>query len=70
MVAAIVYANSAPIVDFVFKPLKHQHEVSLQFVMPNGIQYWQIEETTWSSAPILANPTGRFFYRFAPPDEF
>jgi len=45
-----------------FKPLKHQHEVSLQFVMPNGIQYWQIEETTWNSAPILAAPTGQFFY--------
>jgi LCP family protein required for cell wall assembly len=45
-----------------FKPLKHQHEVALQFVMPNGIQYWQIEETTWSSAPILAAPTGQFFY--------
>jgi LCP family protein required for cell wall assembly len=45
-----------------FRPLAHQHEVSLQFVMPNGIQYWQIEETTWNSAPILANPTGQFFY--------
>jgi hypothetical protein len=46
----------------VFKPLKHQHTVSLQFVMPNGLQYWQIEETTWSSAPILAAPTGQFLY--------
>ena len=45
-----------------FKPLKRQHEVALQFVMPNGIQYWQIEESTWSSAPILANPTGQFMY--------
>ncbi len=46
----------------VFKPLKHQHTVSLQFVMPNGLRYWQIEETTWSSAPILAAPTGQFLY--------
>jgi LCP family protein required for cell wall assembly len=45
-----------------FRPLPHQHEVALQFVMPNGIQYWQVEETTWNSAPILANPTGEFFY--------
>ena len=27
--------------------------------MPDGIQYWQIEETDWSTAPILANPTRR-----------
>jgi LCP family protein required for cell wall assembly len=46
----------------VFKPVKNQHEVVLTFGLPNGIEYWQIEETTWSSAPILANPTGRFFY--------
>jgi LCP family protein required for cell wall assembly len=41
----------------VFKPLKNRHEVVLSFVMPDGIQYWQIEETDWSTAPILANPT-------------
>jgi hypothetical protein len=29
--------------------------------MPDGIQYWQIEETDWSTAPILANPTHTFF---------
>jgi LCP family protein required for cell wall assembly len=46
----------------VFKPLKNQHEVVLTFAMPNGIEYWQIEETTWNSAPILQNPTGHFFY--------
>lgn len=41
----------------VFKPLKHRHEVVLTFALPNGVQYWQIEETDWSTAPILANPT-------------
>jgi LCP family protein required for cell wall assembly len=46
-----------------FKPLKNQHEVVLTFVQPDGIQYWQIEETTWSSAPILQNPTGTIPYR-------
>jgi LCP family protein required for cell wall assembly len=40
-----------------FKPLKNQHEVALTFVMPNGNEYWQIEETTWNSAPILRNPS-------------
>jgi LCP family protein required for cell wall assembly len=43
----------------VFKPLQHQHEAVLTFVTPAGNVYWQIEETTWNSAPILANPTGR-----------
>jgi LCP family protein required for cell wall assembly len=46
----------------VFKPLKNRHEVALSFVMPNQIEYWQIEETDWSTAPILASPTGQFFY--------
>jgi LCP family protein required for cell wall assembly len=46
----------------VFKPLKNRHEVALTFVMPDGIQYWQIEETDWSTAPILANPTHTFFH--------
>jgi LCP family protein required for cell wall assembly len=46
-----------------FKPLKHQHEVVLTFVQPDGIQYWQIEESTWNSAPILQNPTRVIPYR-------
>lgn len=46
----------------VFKPLKNRHEVALTFVMPDGIQYWQIEETDWSTAPILASPTRTFFH--------
>jgi LCP family protein required for cell wall assembly len=41
----------------VLKPLKNRHEVALTFAMPDGIEYWQIEETDWSTAPILANPT-------------
>jgi LCP family protein required for cell wall assembly len=46
----------------VFKPLRHQWEVVLTFVQPDGVQHWQIEETSWSSAPILQSPTGQFFY--------
>jgi LCP family protein required for cell wall assembly len=46
----------------VFKPLKNRHEVALTFSMPDGVEYWQIEETDWSTAPILANPTGHFLY--------
>jgi LCP family protein required for cell wall assembly len=40
-----------------FKPLKNQHEVVMTFVMPDQIEYWQIEESTWNSAPILQNPS-------------
>ncbi len=42
----------------VFKPLRNQHTAVMSFVQPNGFTYWQIEETTWNSAPILARPTG------------
>ena len=37
-------------------------EVVLTFVMPNGIEYWQVEESTWKNAPILENPTGHIYY--------
>ncbi len=46
-----------------FKPLKNQHEVALTFVMPDQIEYWQIEESTWNSAPILANPSFTLTHR-------
>jgi LCP family protein required for cell wall assembly len=46
-----------------FKPVGHQHEVVLTFAMPNGIEYWQIEESTWNSAPILQNPSYTFVHR-------
>jgi LCP family protein required for cell wall assembly len=42
----------------VYRPLEHQHAAVLTFVEPNGFTYWQIEETTWNSAPVLAHPTG------------
>jgi LCP family protein required for cell wall assembly len=45
-----------------FKPLEHKHEVVLTFVQPDGIQHWQIEESDWTTAPILASPTAQFFY--------
>ncbi|HEX4324437.1 MAG TPA: LCP family protein [Gaiellaceae bacterium] len=46
-----------------FKPLKRQHEVALTFNVAGGDEYWQIEESTWNSAPILDNPTGSIPYR-------
>jgi LCP family protein required for cell wall assembly len=38
-----------------FKPLKNQHEVALTFQVGQTSEYWQIEESTWKSAPILDN---------------
>jgi hypothetical protein len=40
-----------------FKPLKNQHEVALTFQVGQTYEYWQIEESTWKSAPILDNPS-------------
>lgn len=46
-----------------FKPLKNQHEVAMTFVMPDQHAYWQIEESTWNSAPILENPSFTLSHR-------
>jgi hypothetical protein len=46
-----------------FKPLKNQHEVAMTFNINGGDEYWQIEESTWNSAPILAKSTGTIPYR-------
>ena len=54
-------ASSSPVRGF--KPLKNQHEVVMTFVMPNGLEYWQIEESTWNSAPILQNPSFTLTHR-------
>jgi LCP family protein required for cell wall assembly len=53
---------STPLGRRIFKPLKGKHEVVLTFVQPDGIQHWQVEETDWTSPPILANPTGQFLF--------
>jgi LCP family protein required for cell wall assembly len=45
-----------------FKPLHNRHELALTFFTPSG-QYWQIEQTDWTSAPILANPTGKIVHQ-------
>jgi LCP family protein required for cell wall assembly len=53
---------STPLGRRVFSPLRGKHEVVLTFVQPDGIQHWQVEESDWTSPPILANPTGQFFF--------
>jgi LCP family protein required for cell wall assembly len=54
-------AEQAPV--RAFKPLKNQHEVALTFNMPGTPEYWQIEESTWNSAPILQNPSFTLVHR-------
>ena len=39
-----------------FKPLKNQHEVALTFEVGQTSEYWQVEESTWKTAPILQQP--------------
>ena len=43
-----------------FKPLKNQHEVALTFEVGQTSEYWQIEESTWKTAPILQSPSFSF----------
>ncbi|HEY2209898.1 MAG TPA: LytR C-terminal domain-containing protein, partial [Gaiellaceae bacterium] len=49
----------------IFKPLKHKHEVVLTFQIQGGgfPEYWQIEESNWTTPPILANPSGKIVHR-------
>jgi LCP family protein required for cell wall assembly len=46
-----------------FKPLKNQHEVVLTFEVGQTNQYWQIEESTWNTAPILEKPSFTLVHR-------
>jgi LCP family protein required for cell wall assembly len=46
-----------------FKPLKNQHEVALTFQVGGTSEYWQIEESTWNSAPILQKPSFTLVHR-------
>ena len=48
-----------------FKPLKNQHEVALTFNVTGTYKYWQIEESTWNSAPILQKPSFTLIHRGA-----
>jgi LCP family protein required for cell wall assembly len=45
-----------------FKPLKSQHEVALTFNVAGTFKYWQIEESTWKTAPILQNPSFTLYH--------
>ena len=44
----------------VYKPAPHTRAAVMTFVTGAGNVYYQVEETNWTSAPILRNPTGHF----------
>ena len=46
-----------------FKPVKNQHEVALTFNVAGTYKYWQVEESTWTTAPILQNPSFTLYHR-------
>ena len=41
----------------VFKPAPHTHELALTYVTGAGNVYWNVIETNWKDAPILAHST-------------
>ena len=42
----------------VFKPAPHTHELALTYVTGAGNVYWNVIETNWKDAPILAPRDG------------
>jgi len=46
-----------------FKPLRGRQELVLTFNLNGGVEYWQVEESNWTSAPLFQNPTGTFLYK-------
>ncbi len=53
-----------------FHPLHGKQELVLTFNLNGGVEYWQVEESSWASAPILASPTKRFTYSGRQYEEF
>lgn len=45
-----------------FQPVRGKQEVVLTFNLYGGIEYWQIEESDWTQAPLFQNPTTTFTY--------
>lgn len=53
-----------------FKPLKGKKEFVLTFNLNNGIEYWQVEESNWTDAPLFAKPTATLVDRGRTYEEF
>ena len=53
-----------------FKPLNGKQEFVLTFNLNNGLEYWQVEESNWTDAPLFAKPTVQFVYKGRRFEEF
>jgi LCP family protein required for cell wall assembly len=54
-----------------FKPLNGKKEFVLTFYQPVGPgEYWQVEESNWTDAPLFQNPTAQFVYKHRRYEEF
>lgn len=54
-----------------FRPLHGKQELVLTYYMPVGPgEYWQIEESDWTTEPLLASPTAKFDYKGRTYEEF
>ena len=46
-----------------FKPLLGKQEFVLTFNLNGGVEYWQVEESNWTDAPLFDNPTATIKYK-------
>jgi LCP family protein required for cell wall assembly len=53
-----------------FKPITGKKEFVLTFNLNNGVEYWNLEESNWTDAPLFQNPTAQFVYKHRHYEEF
>src|SRR5262249_7322606 len=53
-----------------FKVNSGKKEFVLTFNLNNGVEYWQVEESNWTDAPLFQNPTAQFVYKHRKYEEF
>jgi len=46
-----------------FHPVRGTQELVLTFNLNGGIEYWQVEESSWTDEPLFAKPTDQFTYK-------
>lgn len=53
-----------------FKVYSSKREFVLTFNLNGGVEYWQVEESNWTDAPLFSNPTATFTYKHRKYEEF
>ena len=53
-----------------FTPVRGRQELVLTFNLNGGVEYWQIEESNWTTAPLFQKPAVTFFYKGRKYEEF